>query len=198
MKNNLFLLLLIFSIACFGQGQTKKYNFNFQIDNRLSSIRGNTITLFGAKIGVQYKNLTRFGVGASLIVNPVEIRYLNKKTKVEETNTINFWYGSFFNDWILYKNDKWECFITEQIGFGKPSFERSVGDEILTDIAIPLIVNEISAQINYKIVHWAGLGAGFGYRNLWNGDAKLKNTLDAPIYVIKIIFYPENIFNKKS
>ena len=145
---------------------------------------------------MQYKNLTRFGVGVSFIVNPVEISYINKKTKLEETNTINFWYASLFNDWILYKNNKWECFITEQIGFGKPSFIREVNSEVVSDIAIPIFVNEISSQINYKVVNWAGIGAGFGYRNLWNGDTRLKSTLNAPIYILKLIIYPDAFFSK--
>ena len=192
--NKFFIILfLVFSMVCFSQSQTKKYKFNFQLDNRISSIRGNTITLFGAKIGVQYKNLTRFGVGASFIVNPVEIRYVNKITKLEEVNYINFWYGSLFNDWILYKNDNWECFVSEQIGFGKPTFERVVGDEVVVDVAIPLYVNEISGQINYKMYSWLGFGAGIGYRNILNSNSKLKSALDAPIYIVKIIIYPESI-----
>ena len=193
MNKSFIILFLVFSMVCFSQDQTKKYKFNFQLDNRISSIRGNTITLFGAKIGVQYKNLTRFGVGASFIVNPVEIRYINKQTKLEEVNSINFWYGSFFNDWILYKNDNWECFVSEQIGFGKPSFVRLAGDEVVTDVAIPLFVNEISGQINYKMYSWLGFGAGIGYRNILNSNSKLKTALDAPIYILKIIIYPESI-----
>lgn len=193
MNKSFIILFLVFSMVCFSQDQTKKYKFNFQLDNRISSIRGNTITLFGGKIGVQYKNLTRFGVGASFIVNPVEIRYINKQSKLEEVNSINFWYGSFFNDWILYKNDNWECFVSEQIGFGKPSFVRLAGDEVVTDVAIPLFVNEISGQINYKMYSWLGFGAGIGYRNILNSNSKLKSALDAPIYILKIIIYPESI-----
>lgn len=196
MKNNRFLLILIFSTFCFGQLQPKKYKFNFQLDNRFSSIRGRNITLFGAKIGLQYKNLTRFGIGTSFIINPVETNYINKKTKLEESNIINLWYGSIFNDWILYKKHNWECFVTEQIGFGEPSFEHDVNSETVSNLAVPIAVNEISGQINYKLFSWAGLGVGFGYRNLWNGNAKLKNTLDAPIYIVKLIIYPESILKK--
>ena len=196
MKIKFLIISLLLIVTCLGQQKPEKYKFNFQLDNRLSSIRNNTITLFGAKVGLQYKNLTRFGAGVSFILNPVEISYINKKTKLEETNTINFWYASLFNDWILYKNNKWECFVTEQIGFGKPTFVREVGSEIVNDIAVPIFVNEISAQVNYKVFSWAGIGAGFGYRNLWNGDTRLKNTLNAPIYIIKIIIYPDAIFYK--
>ena len=39
-----------------------------------------------------------------------------------------------------------------------------------------------------------GVGVGFGYRNIWNGDSVVKNTFDAPIYVAKLIIYPESIF----
>ena len=194
MKKILFFGCIVLSQFIFSQDIEKKYKFNFQLDNRFSSIRNNNITLFGAKVGLQYKNLTRFGVGASFILNPVEITNINKRTRLEETNTINFWYISLFNDWILYKKENLECFVTEQIGYGNPVFVRSSGGEIFTDINIPLVVNEISGQVNYKILPWLGAGAGIGYRNLWNGDQRIKNTLEATIYIFKLICYPENIF----
>lgn len=197
MKNALTLAIFLFSINLFSQTiESKKWKFAFQFDNRFSSIDKTDITIFGIKGGVQYKNLTRFGVGVSFILNPVTIEYFNKKMKVDETNNISFWYVSVFNDWIVFKDNNWECFVTQQIGYGKPSFVKEVNDEIVSNINIGLVVNEISAQTNYKITSWIGLGAGVGYRNLWTGDGRLKKTFNAPIYILKVIVYPEVFFKK--
>ncbi len=194
-KNILFVLLICLSNSVFSQNnEVKKWKFAFQLDNRFSSIAKNDITIFGAKVGIQYKNKTRLGLGVSFIINPVTIQYLNKRTGKEETNTVNFWYISLFNDWILYKNKNWECFVTEQIGYGKPSFTQEINDEIVSDVNVSLLVNEISGQAGYKINDWIGLGAGFGYRNLINRQAKLKTAFNAPIYIVKIIIYPEAFF----
>ncbi len=176
----------------------KKWKFSFQLDNRFSSIQSNDITIFGAKIGMQYRNSARLGLGISFIANPATIEYFNKKLSVNETNKINFWYMSIFNDLILYKNANWECFVTEQIGFGNPKFSREINDEIVSDVNVKLIVNEVSGQVNYKIFRWVGAGAGIGYRNLWNKGAVLKRTFNAPIYIVKIIIYPEAIFKKQE
>ena len=199
---NLKILVIIFTIFFIINGFSqdtiaKKWKFAFQLDNRFSSIRSNDITIFGAKIGMQYKNLTRIGLGTSFILNPISIEYFNKKLKVQETNNINFWYISIFNDWILYKSKHWECFVTEQIGYGKPSFTKEVNDAIVNDINVGLIVNEISGQAGYKINSWIGAGIGAGYRNILNQNAQLKNTLNAPIFIAKIIIYPETFFSKK-
>jgi hypothetical protein len=192
----IFLIAFIFVATAYSQDTIqKKWKFAFQFDNRFSSIRGTDITIFGAKMGLQYKNLTRFGVGGSLILNPVSFEYFNKKFNVNEVNKINFWYGSVFNDWILYKKHNWECFLTEQLGYGKPSFSKEVNDNIVSDVNIGLLVNEISGQANYKINSWLGAGAGFGYRNVLNSNARLKTTFDAPIYILKVIIYPDAIFN---
>lgn len=196
-KFTLILLSVLITISVFSQQtNTKKWKFVFQIDNRFSSIRKTKITIFGAKAGLQYKNLTRFGIGASFILSPVSLEYFNKKFKVQETNTLNFWYISVFNDWILYKSDHLECFVTEQIGTGKPNFTKEVNDEIVSDVNVGIILNEISGQINYKINDWIGVGAGIGYRNLLNKNPQLKDTFDAPIYILKVIIYPEGIFKK--
>jgi hypothetical protein len=191
----LFTACLLITLSIYSQESSpKKWKFAFQLDNRFSSIRKTDIAIFGAKIGVQYKNTTRFGVGGSFILNPVSFEYFNKKLKTNETNIINFWYASVFNDWILYKKNNWECFVTEQVGYGKPSFLKEVNDNIVSDANVGLFVNEISGQANYKVNSWLGAGAGLGYRNILNSNARLKTTFNAPIYILKIIIYPEAIF----
>lgn len=198
MKRYTVLFFLICFIQIYSQVETpKKWRFNFQLDNRFSKIHGNEVILFGAKLGLQYKKLTRFGLGTSFIINPVRLRYIDKKTNAEVENDINFWYVSVFNDWILYKNKNLECFVTEQIGFGKPTFIREVNNDIVKEATVNLYVNEISGQVNYKILPFIGAGAGFGYRNLFNKKSVLTKTFDAPIYVIKIIIYPESFFKNQ-
>ncbi len=192
----LFLCLILFSTSSlFGQEIPKKWKFAFQLDNRFSSIREKEVTVFGIKVGFQYKKLTRFGVGSSFIVNPVYFDYFNKRVKAQETNKISFWYFSVFNDWIIFKNKKWECFATEQIGFGKPNFTKEINNDIVSDVNVDLFVNELSGQVNYKVVKGIGLGTGIGYRNLLNKKSPLNATFDAPIFIAKIIIYPETFFN---
>jgi len=195
----LCLCFLLFSTTTFyGQEVPKKWKFSFQLDNRFSSIRGKEVTVFGMKIGMQYKKLTRFGIGGSLISNPVYIDYFNKKEKAEETNKIGFWYFSIFNDWILYKSKRWECFATEQVGFGRPNFTKEINNDIVSNVDVNLYVNEISGQVNYKVTPYLGLGAGIGYRNLLNKKSVLNTTFDAPIYIAKIIIYPGGFFQIKD
>jgi hypothetical protein len=188
--------LYLFSISISAQDIPKKWTFAFQLDNRFSSIRNQEITVFGAKVGFQFKKLTRFGLGSSFIINPVYLDYFNKKINQQETNKISFWYFSVFNDWILYKNSKWECFVTEQIGYGKPSYVKEVNDDIVSDVNVDLYVNELSGQVNYKFSSWIGVGAGFGYRSLLNKKSILTSTFDAPIYIAKVIIFPEIFFKK--
>ncbi len=197
-KLRVFLLSIsLFSaFVAYSQEVPKKWSFAFQLDNRFSSIRNHDITVFGAKVGFQYKKLTRFGLGSSFIINPIYIDYFNKKLNREETNKVSFWYFSVFNDWILYKNNKWECFVTEQVGFGKPSFVKEINNDIVSDVNVDLYVNELSGQVNYKLNSWIGLGTGVGYRNILNKKSVLNATFDAPIYIAKIILFPEVFFKK--
>ena len=192
------ILILLFTIQIQSQTVTKKWKFNFQLDNRFSKIHNNEVVIFGAKIGMQYKNLTRFGIGASTIIKPVTVPYFDRRTNTAGENIINFWYISIYNDWIVYKSSKWECFLTEQIGYGKPTFIREVNNDVIKDVNRDLYVNEISGQVNYKILTWLGAGTGVGYRNLWNKKSALTNTFNAPIYIFKLIIYPESFIIKTS
>ncbi len=194
----LSILICVFflSLQTVAQESISKWKPNFQLDNRVSSIRNNSILLIGGKIGCQYKGLTRIGIGASFIVNPVEFEYVSKKTSKVVTNKVDFWYFSIYNDWILYKRYNFDVIITEQLGFGKPRYVREIGEELVSDANVDLYINELSTQVNYKINPIIGVGAGIGYRNLFNKKSVLNATFDAPIYMFKIIIYPRGLFKK--
>ena len=195
MKNLYILFLFLVSLCTFSQTTTdRRWQFDFQFDNRYSKIKEHEVVIMGAKIGVQYKKLTRFGVGTSFLIRPIDILSTNKKTlKLIEYKT-SFWYVSLYNDWILYKSNHWECFLTEQIGYGRPSDVKEINGKVVRDGVLELYVNEISTQTNYKINTWLGLGAGVGYRNLLNQNSVLSSSFDGPIYIFKVIVCPTAIF----
>ncbi|OYU84975.1 MAG: hypothetical protein CFE24_04060 [Flavobacterium sp. BFFFF2] len=172
----------------------QNWKFFANLDNRFSSIRNNSILLVGVKTGMQYKKKYRIGLGFSWMTSPVTVNFLNKKTRQTESNEIHFWYGSMFFDYVIFRNKRWEFFATEQLGYGQPEFKVAVQTDVVSDLDIPLYINEISTQINYKVTKGFGVGAGIGYRNLWNRKALLRDTFDAPIYILKVTLYPEDWF----
>ena len=194
-KFSTLLCVLFFSFQLTAQDSIPKWKFNFQFDDRISSIRNNSIVLIGAKFGYQYKQLTRIGIGTSFMLKPVEFEYISKKTSRVVTNKVDFWYFSIYNDWILYHRHHFEVFVTEQVGFGKPRYIRELGDEVLSSTNVDLYINELSTQVNYKISSIFGLGAGIGYRSLFNKQSLLTSTFDAPIYMAKLIVYPEGVLD---
>lgn len=195
-KCSVFVCIFFWSFPIMAQDSIPRWKPNFQLDNRVSSIRNNSILLIGGKIGCQYKKLTRIGIGASFIVNPVEFEYVNKKTSKVVSNKVDFWYFSIYNDWILYKRYNFEVIVTEQLGFGKPRYVKEIGEELVSDANVDLYINELSTQVNYKINPIIGVGAGIGYRNLFNRKSLLNATFDAPIYMFKLIIYPRGLFKK--
>lgn len=193
---SLFVCIVLLSFCSKAQDTLPKWKPNFQLDNRVSSIRNNSIVLIGAKLGFQYKNLTRIGIGSSFILKPVEFEYINQKTGELVRNKADFWYFSIYNDWIIYKNHNLEIFITEQIGYGKPKYSRGLGDEVLSESKVDLYINELSTQANYKITPIVGVGIGIGYRNLFNKKSLLNPTFDAPLYMAKLIIYPRELWDR--
>ncbi len=199
MKKFILLFFCFISIICFGQDSiVKKYKFNLQFDNRFSSIENNSVTIYGLKVGAEYRGLTRFGIGVSAVLKPIPLIYYNMTSNANETNSMNFWYVSIFNDWIFFRNKHWQCFITEQFGVGKPNFTKEINNQIVDDVNVTIFLNEISVQAQYKILPWIGAGAGIGYRNSLNKSNVLKTTINAPIYVLKVILYPKAIIGKNA
>ncbi|MEO0058900.1 MAG: hypothetical protein RLZZ312_547 [Bacteroidota bacterium] len=198
MKYYFLFFLMIAQIVTCQTTEIDNWKFVVQLDNRFSSIQKNDIFIVGGKAGFQYLERLRVGIGASLILEHVTIEYFNKQTNQDEVNTMGFWYGSVFADWIAYKNQRFEVFFTEQIGFGKPNFTKTVNDKIVSDVNTNILINEISGQINYKVRPWIGLGAGFGYRNSIRKSLQIRRALDAPVYMLKLVFYPQVFLKKKQ
>lgn len=171
----------------------KKWKISFQLDNRFTTVNEKNISIFGAKVGLTYKKLTRFGIGTSFALKPVTNTFVNNNMQTVE-NTNSFWYVGFFNDWILLKNNRWNCFVTEQIGVGAPQFTSSINGQTISDEKVILYVNELSAQAQYKIIPWLGVGAGIGYRHSLNNDAHIKSVVNGPVFIAKVIVYPGAIF----
>ena len=72
------------------RGRTQSAKFNLQFDNRFSSIENNSVTIYGLKVGAEYRGLTRFGIGVSAVLKPIPLMYYNMTSNVNETNSMNF------------------------------------------------------------------------------------------------------------
>ena len=194
--------LALFFASCLGLiaqiDEERQWKFIGQLDNRYSSISRNDIFIFGMKAGVQFENLFRAGVGGSVILEPVRITSVNQKSGNEEENTMQFWYGSVFGEMIVLKNERWEIFVTNQFGFGSPNFKKRIDDEIVVDVNTNIYINEVSGQLNYTIRPWLGVGAGIGYRNVINNSGEIRRSLNAPVYLGKLIIYPRYFIKKRK
>ena len=197
MKKNIviFFTLLTFSTAVAQDTIVKKWKFTLQLDNRFTRLNEKNVTIFGGKAGFAYKNLTRIGIGTSFALKPISNDFVDVNTGQTVENTTGFWYFSVFNDWIIFKNKRWNCYVTEQIGIGAPRFTKSINGQIVSDENVTLIINELSAQAQYKFLPWLGAGAGLGYRHSLNKDSFVRSAVNGPVFIAKVIIYPGAIFS---
>ncbi|OFY66996.1 MAG: hypothetical protein A3H98_08850 [Bacteroidetes bacterium RIFCSPLOWO2_02_FULL_36_8] len=178
----------------------KKTEIFFSFDARNSFVANKDVRIGGAKIGLEFRDKYRFGLGIYAMDPPIFSQVLlNKGTASEELYIyrIEFSYFGIFAEYVLFSNRKWEFSAPVIFGIGETRLFRSKDRNAkIWETRPKMGVNLIEASItgHYKIVYWLGVGGGFGYRNASTDFALLKEHFDAPIYIMKIKLFIGDIY----
>ena len=167
-----------------------KTTFVFSFDARRSAIRNQKAKIGGIKIGLDFKNKIRAGLGFYGWTGPFkDTIIINEETPDQDTVLagIAFNYVSPYLEYIIYQNKKVELSMPIQFGFGdvRVDYENKNG-EIETLIKKSVGVFVVSLTGYYKFFTLLGIGGGEGYRNILTKEKIIKKTFNAPIYIVKI------------
>ncbi|MFI5218040.1 MAG: hypothetical protein ACHQNT_01040 [Bacteroidia bacterium] len=179
----------------------------FQIAAYNSFVSNEPANTFGYRGGLEFNRRIRIGVGyytlISDIVKPKTISgVFENDTTLNAQLDMNFIPLSL--EYIFYNKDPWQISIPLYIGAGKSYFWyylNSEGDRGKVDEKTVALMT-MSAEAQYKIIKWVGVGAGLGYRLMLKDNNNINENFNSVIYNIGLrIFVDEifkSIFKKKS
>ena len=171
-----------------------KTTFVFSFDARRSVIRDQKAKIGGIKIGLDFKNKIRAGLGFYGWTGPFEDTIIiNEEPPDQDTVLagIAFNYVSPYLEYIIYQNKKVELSMPIQFGFGDVSVQyKYKNGNIETPIKKSVGVFVISLTGYYKFFTWLGIGGGVGYRNILTKQKLIRKTFNAPVYIVKIRIFP--------
>lgn len=166
----------------------KKWKPEFQLDGRRTLLPQRNTQIAGVRLGVEFKRVHRFGIGVFSWSSDLETSGITFPEENIVASNYNFEYVSLYYERVLLFNRKWE--VASTIHFGNGSITRSylkAGDSNFSsapDIEIrPL---ELSASAYYNITWWLSAGGGFGYRFMRDAPDEIKESFNAPVYIIKL------------
>lgn len=201
------LLFLIFGNSfsqIFKKHEENKLKFYGTLDFRNMTIESNAFESFGLKLGVGNKSL-RFGVAYHIfhknLFSILSADNFFDAPTVSHHQT-KYHIGSLFTEIIAHQTPRWELLIPIHFGIGKMDLDADkaivthlhIRDHGLDYIKKTEWVESavISVKANYRIVKWAGLTSGFGYKFAFSNDTFIRSAFSNAFYSFGIkLFFEE-------
>lgn len=168
-----------------------KPKFSARLDTRNSFIATKNARIFGVKIGWEYNDAVKLGIGYNRLDSKISKPkfVINTETQGFDTleSVLKFEYLSPFFEYVFFKTKRWEHSIPVQIGIGNSRYEYYDKKGVLHyENYRPVILYEPAMTTQYKIFPWIGLGAGVGYRLLILGNRQINENLNSPVYLLRV------------
>jgi hypothetical protein len=169
----------------------KKFKFIHSFDGKKSFISSQKASVFGFKLGLQYKNKFRTGLGLYFQGEPATENYtFNEGATRTVAAKLDFTYLTLFYEPIVFKNKRWELSVPTQLGIGTAQLSYIDSTQAIPQKTIIYSksagVTEVVFMAEYKLFRWIGFGSGVGLRAMITEDEVIKKSLNSPIYVFKV------------
>jgi len=195
-----FLILIGYTSSLFGQEQIleesidsiQKPRLKFAGDSRFTIIDRSSVNIYGARLGLLFKDKFEVGLGVyssnlfGILGSSVSKEYLDDSTiPVSSFNSeIGFHYFSLFGEYRLLNSERIVLTLNTQVGLGWATIEFVEPDDNKDMLRRFKSLVEHSIKVDVKTFDWLRLIGGVGYRYLLDDDQQLKDSFNAPIYII--------------
>lgn len=210
MKSCLFAILCVFFTHLLAQTKSeynkdtwkhptfKKYKFIAGLDNRNSLIEKNSTSFFGLRAGVEINGRGRVGLGFYFTNKGVyaQNQQWSKYPDQLFNSRTKFYYFSVFGEYVALKKIRWEISFPSHLGFGwaKERYYQLPQTNFIGKDRHFISLVELSALVSFRTCRWFGLGAGLGYRFILNRNPLLRNSYNAPISMIRLKLYFNELY----
>lgn len=166
-----------------------KPKLDVKFDNRFSFIRDGALKTIGVKVGLNFRRKFKVGLGINQMLVPIETTTFNEAGDEFPVN-LEYFYFSPYIEYVYHNSRKWEFSLAIQHGVGGASYQyqNPQGEKIKLQQSMVLSY-EPAMLIDYKIVKWAGIGTGVGYRFVYYKETDINERFSSPEYVIKLKIY---------
>ena len=186
-------------------------NAIFQFDNRNERYYGVSARMNGLRIGIEFERVLRMGVG--FYQNNAFYSFEPPSAVDSLQQSVRFGYNTFFMEWVLYRDFRWELALPMSYGSGVIELNNfSRGNSIPEFVGADTIgrnrLLDIGLSGHVKVLPWVGIGAGVGYRQLLISDRLYRRPFSTPYlnfkvklflgYIYKGIFKPEVVQEERE
>jgi hypothetical protein len=186
-------LFIVLAMTAFGaaKGQlldsislftAERPRFVAKLDIRGSFVSNRNVRIMGAKIGLEHGGRFQYGIGYSFLFTPVQREELLDGIGLTALR-LRVGYLSPYVDYAFYQRGPWEVRLPVQFGIGAASrIYRDAEGRKQRYQRTGLLIYEPAMTVQYRFWKYFAVGAGWGFRLVWQTGDKMGENLNAPIY----------------
>ncbi len=168
----------------------------FMLDSRSTLIQQNAARIFGIRWGAEIEQF-RFGMGLYSLSSDIG-KWTLRTNSVGVIDSVyhrfHMAYTVGFLEYVVLRTKRWELSPMIALGPGNASvsLRRAGADPTLGNVG--LIIFEPSLSGHFRIIKYAGIGAGLGYRLTISNDREVNRSLTSTIYILKLKVFLGDIY----
>lgn len=170
----------------------RKGSFSFGFNSRNSLITNNDAHIFAFTIGVTFDK--KIGIGGGLnVLNS----YITKNELVNGSYVsaqLNFYFFSYYVEYILRLGKHWEIDIPFSFGLGNSSYTYSQEGVLHTQSSHFILPIEPSVEVDYDFNKYVGLYLQTGYRIMLVNNPAINEDFNSPTWSFGILIFPLEIY----
>jgi hypothetical protein len=180
----------------------KKWRADLQFDGRVSTAQNQGVRIGGAKLGLEYRRVHRFGIGVYGLSSNIVVDQFEDIISPHKDVTYSFSYLTMYYERVLLFTRKLELSTTFHLGAGNA--EVSYTDLKTNDVEIyaDYRLNPVEASFTgyFHLTYWISVGGGYGYRHILGDNADLRRDYSSDLYILKarirLLKLARSAFNK--
>jgi hypothetical protein len=188
------LLMVLFPTLLLAQSDSaKKWNPFFQLDQYASFIGNQGADVWGFRTGISWKQTWRIGAGYNKLSSDIiEYKKLpSSEASYSDKDTVKaqlfFRFYPLMGEYIFFRRDPWQASAVLLMGYGQSYFEYFDRDNLRRPLFMRgVFAIQPGAHVQYKLIRWAGVTAGLGYRFMLVNNPEIETKLNSPVLAIGV------------
>ena len=170
----------------------KDPTIDFRLDSRNSFITERNVRIAGVKVGLDYNNTLRYGIGFNLLRSELKKEIVVGENLVEAQ--LRYFSVSPYIEYTFYRDERWEITIPVQFGFGNSYYRYIINKSNKTTHQQFVVSYEPAITAQYRVLKYFGLNAGIGYRLMIKGNSQIDESFTAPVYMYGLKLFIEDLY----
>lgn len=170
----------------------RKGNFSFCFNTRNSFISGYDANIFGYMVGVCFGKKFTIGGGINSLSSSIyRTKYIDGDTL---KGKLNFFFFSYFVEYIVTLSKHWRIDIPVSIGIGNASLNYELNKQMVTEDNRAIMPLEPQVEVDYNFNKYCGLYTQAGYRYMLVNNRLLGYDFNSVTYSVGVLIYPLEIY----